>query len=191
MSRLSLFRGKFVIASALAIVMAAGLFARPAHAATANIVGSSNANITGSSVNTTYPPSSYGLVVNVFDNTRAVIEFPTTALPSNAVIQSLSFDFEQVSHANQTSVVNIMGFADNGTITGADATAAATQMGSYSAVALGLGDHSVTLTPATLQSLVGTGQHLALRLQSGSADTNTSIASIQDAAFWTPPTLAV
>src|ERR1051325_5071161 len=99
-------------------------------AATAHVNAFADANITGTTVNQ-YPPSLYSLNVNVFDNTRAILEFHTNSLPAGAVIDSLNFNFNINSVANQTSTVNVFGFPDNGLITAADATASATQLGSY------------------------------------------------------------
>jgi hypothetical protein len=148
-----------------------------AKATSVTLNGSTEANITGSTVGT-YNTGSYGLVVNVFDNTRSVIEFSPASIPAGATVDALTFNFYEAMYANSSCLVNLYGFADNGGISAADATATATLLGSYSAVSLGPGSHSLGLTTSALQSVVGTSQFFALRLQSGSSDTNTSIRSL-------------
>ncbi len=177
-------------AASVILAGAFGAWGTEANAATTTLNGVRDANITGGTVNA-LSPFSYGLVINVFDNTRAVIEFDTSPLPATAIIDALTFNFREVAVANFTSTVNVLGYPRTGAITPADATAFATQIGSYSAVSLGLGNHSIGLTTSILQSVVGTPQHMGLRLQSGSSDTNTSIGSLEQATFTTPPTLGV
>jgi PEP-CTERM motif-containing protein len=172
------------------IVLAIFILASGAQAATTTLNAVSDANIQGGVLNAE-APFNFGLIVGAFDDTRAVVEFNPSSIPSGAVIDSLNFKFKTSSVANATGNINIFGFADNGTIQASDATTAATQIGSYGSVSLGLGNHTVALSPVVLQSILGSGQDFAVRLQSGSLDTNTQIGAIEQASFTTPPMLDV
>lgn len=46
---------------------------------------------------------------------RAVIEFSTSPLPSNASIQSVTFNFETTSTANNEHLVGVLAYPGNGT----------------------------------------------------------------------------
>ena len=149
----------------------------------------SDANISGTTINDP-PASGYGLVINIFSNTRALIEFDTSSLPQSALLDAVTLQIGEFADANPPCIVNIEGFGDNGIITASDATAAATLIGSYSATALGGGRHSIDLNTSVLQSLVGTNQYLALRLESGSSATNTSIGALEVGGAYGPPSLS-
>ncbi len=175
---------RLIVATAFAAGF--GIFVQQASATTVVLNGVRDANITGSTINA-YPPFDYGLIINAFDDSRAVIEFDTSPLPSDAIIDALVFNFREISYTSSQNVVDVVGYPRTGAITAADATAPATLLASYSAVSLGLGSHSIDLEESVLQSIVGTGENLGLRLQAGSDDTNTSIDSLE----WSPASLSL
>src|ERR1019366_6408522 len=109
---------------------------------TTTINAGSDANLTGSTVNG-LAPASYGLVVNAFSGTQAVVDFNLSSIPSYANINLVELNFDESAEANAPGLVAINGYGRTGAFTAADATAAVTQMGSYSSVTLGLGPHSV------------------------------------------------
>ena len=124
-----------------------------------------DANITGNSVNQ-YSPSSYGMIVNAFDSTKGVLDYSLAGLPAGAALASATINIDETSLANSDGLVSIYAYNRSGPITGADANAAGTLIGSYSSIGLGLGNHSIALNAAGLnaiQSLLGTSQDLGLR----------------------------
>jgi hypothetical protein len=132
-----------------------------------------------------------GASTNPFED-RAVILFSLASIPANAQITGLSFNFDETGFANAVGTVAIDGYSSNGTISLADATAASSQLGTYDALSLGLGDHSVTLSTSYLQSLLAGGaSYLGIRLEGTQYSVNTQLGSIEQATFFTPPTLTV
>jgi hypothetical protein len=136
-----------------------------------------------------YVTNFVGSVPNFQD--RAVILFNLATVPTNSRIQSLTFNFEETSFANNVGTIAVNGFSSNGTITLADATASGSQLGTYDVLSLGLGKHSVTLSPSFLQSILGTSPYLGIRLQGTQFAVNTSLGSIEQGAFYLAPTLTV
>ena len=117
---------------------------------------------------------------------RAVIEFSTSSLPSNASIQSVTFNFETTSTANNEHLVGVLAYAGSGTITLADATAAASQVGTYEDTAVG-STTQVSLTSSDFQSLFDQQSgYFALRLQGLEQTVNTSIAGIAGESVHSP-----
>jgi len=154
--------------------------------------GARDANITGATVDS-FPPGTYGLVINVFSGTQAIVDFSLSSIPPNATVSSLLFSFDESSYANANGLVSVYGYGRSGAIVPADATASATQLGSYASVAMGLGPHSIPLNSAAdaeVQSLLGGSKDLGLRFTSSSSDTNTSFGSVELTDF-TPPSVLV
>jgi hypothetical protein len=164
---------------------------------------SSNADLSDTTGNGTFTTvnrldlATHGLYVTNFVGSfpnfqdRAVILFNLAALPTNSQIQSLTFNFQETAFANAVGTVAVNGFSSNGTITLADATASGSQLGTYDAIGLGLGNHSVTLSPSFLQSILGSTPYLGIRLQGTQFSVNTSLGSIEQGAFFSAPTLTV
>jgi hypothetical protein len=123
------------------------------------------------------------LVVNVFNNTQALIDFdPHNGLPTNAQITGVTLNFNEASFANSNGLVSILGYGRTGLISGADATAPAALVGSYDSITIGVGADSVALNStgvSTLQNVLNNGDLLGIRLDSNSNDTNTSIRSVE------------
>jgi hypothetical protein len=137
--------------------------------------------------------SSIFLSVRQFTDTiadRSIAKFNLGALPGNAVITSVSFEFDSlVVTGNTGRTVDVLGFNTVGGIENVDAVDPASALGSYDNFALGLGVQTISLNPAAFQSLVNTSTVIALRLQ-GVETTNTQIASMRDPGF-TRPTLII
>ncbi len=105
------------------------------HAATITINASSDADLSDTTGNGTFTtinrqsPATFGLYVTQFIGAapnfedRAAILFNLSALPTNATIQGLSFNFQETAYANAVGTVAVNGYASNGTITLADAKA--------------------------------------------------------------------
>jgi hypothetical protein len=125
--------------------------------------------------------SAADLVIRQFTGTvedRALANFNLSALPTNAVITSASLKFDNVAFTSNTGrTVDILGFSTSGGVTLADATATASALGSYDSFALGLGNQTVALSAATLQSLFASSNIVGLRLQGDAETVNTAIAS--------------
>lgn len=144
-------------------------------------------------------PSGFGLVVVNFQDftpnsdfeRRAVIEFDLAPLASAVAIQSLALTFQTTSIANGSHTVDVIGFAGDGVAALGDATQAGTLLGSYNYDTLGLGVHTISLDGSPLQSLLGSASFLTLRLQSPDVTANTSIGSLEQGTFFTPPSLRV
>ncbi len=147
-----------------------------ARAAFSTIVASTDANITDPNLSGTFTglntssPAAFGLIVTRFTNlgasnaeTRSVAEFNLGSL-RNASIQSVTFTFQESSFTSGPGqVVGIFGFAGTGTIGLKDATTTATQLATYNPTAVGNTVQTLTLSAATIQSLVAGSDFLALR----------------------------
>ncbi|HEY4312791.1 MAG TPA: hypothetical protein VGN12_25295 [Pirellulales bacterium] len=75
----------------------------PSHVARADsftIVAGSDANVTGNTVNM-YPPGSYGLDMNFFDATHAIVDVPLGYIPINATINGVKANFREIGYATQ------------------------------------------------------------------------------------------
>ncbi len=116
------------------------------------------------------------------------------------MVTGVTFNFDISSITSQNShIVVVNGYTGTGSISTADATAAATELTTYNADALGLNQHSIDLGAAgvsLVESLAGTSQAVALRLQGQAFGVNTQVYSIEQAAqlgFFgvTPPSLTV
>ena len=118
---------------------------------------------------------------------RSVITYSLAGLASGDTINSVSFLFDTQSYTSGSPRVDLVGFARDGSaFTTADATTAATLLGTYNPAALGLNVHTVSLGGAAdtlIQSLLGGHALLALRIQAsdGQSD-NTQLYSIEGAA---------
>ena len=200
--------------SAITLIVAILAVAVPTmgHAGTIIINGSLDRNFTdptGSGAFTIIetPTSTTGLdirqFVGAFPNFehRSVVNFSlaSSGIPTNAVIQDVTFNFQAESVTSNTGrTVGLFGYAASNTLSLADATAAATLLASYDNWALGLGKHSVDLGPAgntLLDSLVAQGKPLNLRLQGTTFGTNTLVDSIEMASgfpqFYSAPSITV
>jgi hypothetical protein len=134
-----------------------------------------------------------------FDH-RSVIQYNLSpALPAGAVIQGVTFTFQSETVTSDTGrTVGVLGYGGSGSLTLADATAAATQLTSYDNFALGLGKHTIDLGPSgvsLVQSILSGGKILNLRLQGTTFGTNTVVDSLEMAnalpQFYSRPTIAV
>jgi hypothetical protein len=159
---------------------------RSVSASTLSIIASSDANITNGALNT-YAPGTYGLVVNTSSGTVPVMEFNLATLPTNVVIDSMTFAFYVTSVTSSSNPFSIMGFLDSGVITSTAATRSATNLGGYNPQTLG--QQSVTLSTSFLQSHLGSS-YLAVRLESSGGFVNTSIGSLENQGF-SKPTLGI
>jgi hypothetical protein len=172
------------------------------------IIGSLDANFTdptGTGTFTTMSSPTNGLDIRQFDGGstsfehRSVVNFSLASVPVGAVVQDVSFNFEADSTTSNTGrTVGLLGYAGTGTLTLADATAAATQFASYDNFAVGLGKHSADLGSAgasLLNTLIGQGKPLALRVQGTTYGTNTLLSSIEQAnsfpGSFTAPSITV
>jgi hypothetical protein len=109
---------------------------------------------------------------------RGLANFNLSGLPANAVITSASLKFVTGAFtSNPGRIVDILGFNTSGGVTLADATASASALGSYNSFALGLGNQTVSLSAATLQSLFHNSSIVGLRLQGDAETVNTEISS--------------
>jgi hypothetical protein len=177
-----------------AAVIALGTLAN-SHSASANsvnITASADANITGS-VPYTPPTSNVSLLINVFNNSRALVDVSLAAVPLNATVSDVQFNFMELSYANSGGLVSISGYPRTGNFTASDASAGSS-VGQYSSIALGLGLHSVPLNStgvSLVSSLLGTKNHLGLRFASASNDTNTNFASLADSFYYPPPSVTL
>jgi hypothetical protein len=181
------------------LVLAAGVIAlgtlANSHSAAANslnITVSADANITGS-VPYTPPTSNVSLLVNIFSNSRALVDVSLAAVPLNATVSDVQFNFMELSYANAGGLVSISGYPRRGDFTASDASAGSS-VGQYSSIAVGLGLHSVPLNSTgvnLVSSLLGTKNHLGLRFASGSNDTNTNFASLADSFYYPPPSVTL
>ncbi len=198
---------KFLLATAL--LAASSLMAGQARANFVQIVGASDANLEDPGLTGNFTtinglsPTAYGLVISRFANagaatgeSRSVIEFNLAGLGAGATVQSLTFNFQVASFVTPAaSPIGIYGYAGSGTIGLADATTAATLLGTYEPASIGLNPGSITLSTATLQSLLGSSSFLAIRLQATTAYANTSLDSLEQsgssAGFSPPVSLAV
>jgi hypothetical protein len=178
-SRNDLFR-----ATAAIFIVACALIPGGTRAATLTFTASSDANITNGVLNS-FSTAAYGLVVNTFSGTVPVMEFNVASLPTNILVDAMTFNFYVTSYTGSTNPINIMAFLDNGVITSSDASASATTLGTYNPVSLGLGVHSIGLSTSFLQSHPG-ASYLALRLQSSTGSANTQIGSIEQQPGFAP-----
>jgi hypothetical protein len=190
----SKFRHLLACALFCAPTLAIGLLGSPqvARGDSFTIVAGSDANVTGNTVNLN-PPGSYGLEMNAFDGTHAIVDVPLGYIPINATINSVKANFREIGYANTNGLVTISGYGRSGTIKASDGNSATT-IATYNSIALGLGQHSVDLNSAAVSlasSLLGTASHLGLRFASGSNDTNSAIGSLEQSAFYTPPSVTV
>jgi hypothetical protein len=122
----------------------------------------------------------------------ALMNFDLSTLPANATITGASFVFATtVITANPSRTVDIEGFSTTGSVNLVDATAAGTLLGSYDSFALGLGNQSVSLSVAALDTLLGPGA-VGVRLE-GLETTNTAIVSLEGAPVFNKnaPQLAI
>ena len=179
---------------ALSAAFTAGVVASPrfASADSTTIPGAADANITGNTVNLD-PPYSYGLVTNVYENTHTIVDVPLASIPRNATINSVQVNFQEVGYTSASGVVSISGYDRHGSITASDGNGAA-PVGAFRPADLGLGVHSVDLNStgvSLVSSLLGTSSHLGLRLADSTGNVNASFASVEQSAFWTPPSITV
>jgi hypothetical protein len=171
-------------------------------AAQITLSGSTDANLDDPTGTGTFtglnvdPPATYGLeAVNfvgapVFDfEKRSVVEFNNSVLPTNAIINSVTFNFRVASYANNQFGVGVSAYAGTGTITLADATAAATQVGTYQSDALT--EFHVGLSSTTFQSLLSSSSYFALRLAGLEQTVNTSIFGIEGNSQSLAPSLTI
>jgi hypothetical protein len=176
-------------------ILAGAVLTSRSLAVTTTLNALADGNINGGAVNSLYSPGIYGLVVNAFNGgTKPVIDFNLSSIPTHATITSVQFNFDETSHANANSTVSILDYGRGGAITAADATAAATQIGSYNATTVGLGLQSINLNSAadsSIQSLLGGSLDLGVRLEAGSNETNTSMGAIEQSSAYVPPALQV
>jgi len=194
------------IAIVVAIVVSATFAATSARAGSLNVIATIDDNIydnTGTGTFTQVVSASNGLDIRNFAGAspnfehRAVIEFLQFTLPANVTVTSVLFNFDAKVVTNQQSpIVGVFGYTGTGLISTADATAAATQLTTYDNSALGLGQHSIDLGAAgisLIESLSGSPQPLAIRLQGIAFGVNTEIYSIEEAAFptITPPSVTI
>jgi hypothetical protein len=187
------------------VMLAGGLAAPPALRADVVVLNaSSDADLSDTTGGGTFTVidrldlATHGLYVTQFDNgpapnfeDRAAILFSLASLPTNATITSLTLTFRETAFANAVGIVAVNGYASGGTIGLADATASANSLGSYDAIALSTGTHTVTLGTSFLQSLLGHSGFLGLRLQGTQYSVNTSLGSIEQSTSFTPPSLTV
>jgi hypothetical protein len=149
---------------------------------------SPNGNGTFTFVNTT------DMAIRQFTNTvidRSIANFNLSALPSNAAISSVSLEFNITSYtSNAGRVVDVLGFDTTGGVTVADATVAASSLGSYNSFNLGLGAQTISLSASTLKTLLGGSSIVGLRFQGDSETVNTSIGS-RSQPFTPQPTLVI
>jgi len=198
--------GTAAIAIGIAIVVSATFAATSARAGSLNVIATIDNNIydnTGSGTFTQVVSASNGLQIANFAGAspnyehRAVIEFLQFTLPANVVVTSVLFNFDALAVTNQQSrIVGVYGYAGTGSISTADATAAATQLTTYDNFALGLGQQSIDLGAAgisLINSLSGSPLPLAIRLQGIAFGVNTEIYSIEQTAFptITPPSVTI
>jgi hypothetical protein len=125
---------------------------------------------------------------------RSIVEFQNALLPANALIQSVTFSFQDLGTSNNVHDVDVLAYSANGTITLADATTAATLVDTY----VSFGSTSVrteSLTASVFQSLLGQGDYFALRLEGKEFGVNTGITSIEQGNFFPglliPPSLTI
>ena len=122
----------------------------------------------------------------------ALAKFDLSALPTNATITGVQFQFDSVVITGNTGrVVDVLGFTTSGGVTLADATVAASALGSYDNFALGLGVHTINLSLATFQALLNSSHVLGLRLQGDVESVNTAITSLRSGALGPPPQLTI
>jgi hypothetical protein len=205
MIRAAGFGGRARFVRAVLIGLALTLLPGAVRANTITIVGSVDATISDTNGDgifdstTAENPSTFGLVVRQFENfsssisfeDRAVIEFSLAGIAPTDTITGLTFTFgESSATSNSGRIVGVYGFAGDGAISLADATAPATELASYDNWAIGLGAHTLTLDPSTLQSLLGHTSYFAIRLQGDQLSTNTSLNSLEE-NFGTPPQITV
>jgi len=196
--------------SAITLIVASFALAIPTmgRAGTIIINGSLDANFTDPTGTGTFtivetPTSTTNLDIRDFAGAfpnfehRSVVNFSLASLPTNAVVQDVTFNFQAVSVTSNTGrTVGLFGYAGSNSLTLADATAAATLLASYDNFALGLGNHSVDLGPAgntLLDSVAAQGKPLDLRIQGTTFGTNTALLSIEDAFLFGagPPSITV
>ena len=106
------------------VAIAVGMLANPgaASAGSVKIVGAADANITGSTVNS-YSPYSYGLMVNAFNGTHAIVDVPLAAVPLNATVSGVQVNFAESSYANANGLVTISGYGRTGSIIASEGAA--------------------------------------------------------------------
>jgi hypothetical protein len=191
----------------VAAIMISGTFTTmSARGGSLNVIATIDDNIddnTGSGTFTQVVAATNGLDIRNFAGAapnfehRAVIEFLQFTLPANTVVTSVLFNFDAESVTNQQSrIVGVYGYTGSGSITTADATAPATQLTTYDNFALGLGQQSIDLGAAgisLIESLSGSPNPLAIRLQGVAYGVNTQIYSIEQTAFpdITPPSVTI
>jgi hypothetical protein len=123
---------------------------------------------------------------------RSVVEFQNTAFPANALIQSVTFNFQDLGTSNNVHDVGVYVYPGSGLITLADATIPATQAGTHNDGAVG--ERSQSLDSSVFQSMLGQSSYFALRLQGLELGVNTVITSIEEPGFsnlFTPPSLTI
>ncbi len=123
--------------------------------------------------------------------TRSVILFSLAGLTPSSSLSTLTFNFDEVGLANNVGTVAINAFSStSSTITTSDATVSTTNLGSYDAIALGLGSHTVSLSTSYVQSLISSGAtYLGIRLQGTQENINTQLGSLETNSFFAAPTL--
>ena len=100
------------------------------------------------------------------DEDRGLLAFNIAGISPSAAIVSATLRFSVGMFTGASGaypVFDIYGYADNGTLSLPDATAAATKIGTTTITDLGV--KTVSLDPAFLQSLLGTTSHVGLRTQ--------------------------
>jgi hypothetical protein len=124
---------------------------------------------------------------------RSVLEFSTSAIPVGATIDSVHFVFQTMGAAsNPARIVSLTGYYGDGVISNSDATSVGLPLGSYDAVALGVGPQSVALDVTAFNVLRTTGATSIVGLRLQGADTiNTTIASTEYSEFAVAPHLVV
>ena len=177
---------------------ALALAASPAHAITVTLPTVSEGTIvddgSNGSFETVEDGSGGGLSIRQFENLvaeRVGLEYNVSSIPNDAVVTGARFTFSTVSFTSNTGrVVDVLGFAGNGSVTIADATAPAVPLGSYNSFTGGLGAQTVNLNIASLQALLA-GDFVGLRLQAGAETVNTQIGSSAFGGSIEPPRLVI
>jgi hypothetical protein len=140
---------------------------------------SMDTNVTGSILNT--PAPSDGLVVDAETNTTAILDFDLSGIPGNATIDLVSVAVYMTS-SGDSQRGEIDAFGRSGPFTQSDATTAGTPAGTFTGYYYG-NYHDGLPVAAFLQSLLGTGDDLALRFEG----TDASFRSIEQGDTFAEP----
>ncbi|MEM6778669.1 MAG: hypothetical protein AAF670_13505 [Planctomycetota bacterium] len=166
------------------VILALAVVCGPAFAAPMSFLPVSESHIVDSDGNGTFESifddPAFALSIVRFDSTledRTVIEYDLSSIPAGSVVSGARLDFRiTAAPLAGSGEVSIGGYAGNGTIELTDATNPVQPLGSYDAMALGLGATTVNLDPSFFETQLLSTDLIGLRLQAAVDQVNTSIS---------------